>query len=156
MNLNFSSNQFPKHRDKTQTKEIVGLTKFAHPLGWPSLPRLCWSCGLCFTISPVQHCPRPKAGASAKIKLVKHFKGWKDLITHSTYNQSLDWIGLDWPADTSVSTTNLHTTAIKALVWNKCTLLYNLAKYAYLGAPNMVKWGFPEKILQNVVQSRWS
>ena len=22
----------------------------------------------------------------------------------------------------------------------------HLAKYAYLGAPNMVKWGFPEKI----------
>ena len=27
---------------------------------------------------------------------------------------------------------------------------------AYLGAPNMVKWGVPEKILQNVVQTRWS
>ena len=26
-----------------------------------------------------------------------------------------------------------------------------LAKYAYLGAPNMVKWGVPEKILQNAV-----
>ena len=32
----------------------------------------------------------------------------------------------------------------------------SLAKYAYLGAPNMVKWGVPEKILQNVVQTRWS
>ena len=34
------------------------------------------------------------------------------------------------------------------------------AKYAYLGAyfaaPNMVKWGVPEKILQNAVQTRWS
>ena len=34
-----------------------------------------------------------------------------------------------------------------------------LAKYAYLGtylgALNMVKWGVPEKILQNVVQTRW-
>ena len=28
------------------------------------------------------------------------------------------------------------------------------AKYAYLGAPNMVKWGVPEKILQNAVQTR--
>ena len=26
----------------------------------------------------------------------------------------------------------------------------------YLGAPNMVKWGVPEKILQNAVQTRWS
>ena len=26
---------------------------------------------------------------------------------------------------------------------------------AYLGAPNMVKWGVPEKILQNAVQTRW-
>ena len=32
----------------------------------------------------------------------------------------------------------------------------SLAKYAYLGAPNMVKWGVPEKILQNVVQTRCS
>ena len=34
------------------------------------------------------------------------------------------------------------------------------AKYAYLGAylgaPNIVKWGVPEKILQNAVQTRWS
>ena len=34
------------------------------------------------------------------------------------------------------------------------------AKYAYLGAylgaPNKVKWGVPEKILQNAVQTRWS
>ena len=27
---------------------------------------------------------------------------------------------------------------------------------AYLGARNMVKWGVPEKILQNAVQTRWS
>ena len=37
---------------------------------------------------------------------------------------------------------------------------FDLAKYAclglYLGAPNMVKWGVPEKILQNAVQTRWS
>ena len=32
----------------------------------------------------------------------------------------------------------------------------SLAKYAYLGAPNMVKWGLPEKILQNAVQAHWS
>ena len=39
----------------------------------------------------------------------------------------------------------------------------NMAKYAkyaylgaYLGARNMVKWGVPEKILQNAVQMRWS
>ena len=31
-----------------------------------------------------------------------------------------------------------------------------LAKYAYLGAPNIVKWGVPEKILQKVVQTRCS
>ena len=31
-----------------------------------------------------------------------------------------------------------------------------LAKYAYFGAPNMVKWSVPEKILQNVVQMRCS
>ena len=30
------------------------------------------------------------------------------------------------------------------------------AKYACLGAPNMVKWGVLEKILQNAVQMRWS
>ena len=29
-----------------------------------------------------------------------------------------------------------------------------LAKYAYLGAPSMFKWDVPEKILQNVVQTR--
>ena len=27
---------------------------------------------------------------------------------------------------------------------------------AYFGAPSMVKWGVPEKILQNAVQTRWS
>ena len=27
---------------------------------------------------------------------------------------------------------------------------------AYLGAPNMVKFGVPEKILQNAVKTRWS
>ena len=27
---------------------------------------------------------------------------------------------------------------------------------AYLGAPNMVKWGVPEKILQKAVQTCWS
>ena len=39
----------------------------------------------------------------------------------------------------------------------------NMAKYgqicifgAYLGALDMVKWGVPEKILQNAVQTRWS
>ena len=26
----------------------------------------------------------------------------------------------------------------------------------YLGMPNMVKWGVPEKILQNAVQTHWS
>ena len=26
---------------------------------------------------------------------------------------------------------------------------------AYLGLPNMVKWGIPEKILRNAVKSRW-
>ena len=34
------------------------------------------------------------------------------------------------------------------------------AKYAYLsaylGARDMVKWGVPEKILQNAVETRWS
>ena len=29
-------------------------------------------------------------------------------------------------------------------------------KYAYLSAPNMAKWGVPEKILRNAVQTRWS
>ena len=32
----------------------------------------------------------------------------------------------------------------------------SLTKYAYLGAPNMVKWDVPEKILQNVVQTHCS
>ena len=27
---------------------------------------------------------------------------------------------------------------------------------AYLGTPNMVEWGVPEKILQNAVETRWS
>ena len=31
-----------------------------------------------------------------------------------------------------------------------------VTKYAYLGAPNMVKCGVPEKILQNVVQTHCS
>ena len=44
-----------------------------------------------------------------------------------------------------------------------CELPPNMAKYAkyaylgaYLGARNMVKWGVPENILQNAVQTRWS
>ena len=43
------------------------------------------------------------------------------------------------------------------------SVMSNMAKYAkyaylgaYLGARNMVKWGVPEKILQNAVQTRWS
>ena len=39
------------------------------------------------------------------------------------------------------------------------TKVPNMAKYTFLAhicAPNMVKWGFPEKILQNAVQTRWS
>ena len=36
----------------------------------------------------------------------------------------------------------------------KCEPKY--AYLAYLGVPNMVKWGVPEKILQNAVQTRWS
>ena len=32
----------------------------------------------------------------------------------------------------------------------------NMAKYAYFGTTNMVKWGVPEKILQNAVQTPWS
>ena len=31
--------------------------------------------------------------------------------------------------------------------------LFGFQIYAYLGAPNMVKWGAPEKILQNAVQT---
>ena len=33
-----------------------------------------------------------------------------------------------------------------------CQTWPNLAKFAYLGAPNMVERGVPEKILQNAVQ----
>ena len=33
---------------------------------------------------------------------------------------------------------------------------YEYAKYAYLGAANMVKWGVPEKVLQNEVQTHCS
>ena len=40
------------------------------------------------------------------------------------------------------------------------SIMAKYAKYAYLGAhlgaQNMVKWGIPEKILQNAVQTRWS
>ena len=40
-----------------------------------------------------------------------------------------------------------------------CQIQPIMAKYgiwrAYLGEPNMVKWGIPEKILQNAVQTRW-
>ena len=40
-----------------------------------------------------------------------------------------------------------------------CQIQPNTAKYgiwrAYLGEPYMVKWGIPEKILQNAVQTRW-
>ena len=39
-------------------------------------------------------------------------------------------------------------------------IMAKYAKYAYLGAylgaRSMVKWGVPEKILQNAVQTRWS
>ena len=36
----------------------------------------------------------------------------------------------------------------------RMVLYINMAKYVCLGAPNMVKWGVLEKILQNVVQPR--
>ena len=39
------------------------------------------------------------------------------------------------------------------------TKVSKMAKYTFLThicAPNMVEWGFPEKILQNAVQTRWS
>ena len=43
---------------------------------------------------------------------------------------------------------------------NRVSQKNQYAKYAYLGAylgaRNMVKWGVPEKILQNAVQTRWS
>ena len=42
----------------------------------------------------------------------------------------------------------------------RAKIMPNMAKYAYLGAylgaPYMVKWGVPEKILQNAVQTHWS
>ena len=45
-------------------------------------------------------------------------------------------------------------------VQNKKNSLYAYLAYlailAYLVVPNMVKWGVPEKILQNAVQTRWS
>ena len=41
----------------------------------------------------------------------------------------------------------------KNLRMDLCDKKY-VAKYAYLGALNMVKWGVPEKILQNAVQTR--
>ena len=44
--------------------------------------------------------------------------------------------------------------------------IFDVTKYAkygqvcifgiYFDAPNVVKWGVPEKILQNAVQTRWS
>ena len=53
----------------------------------------------------------------------------------------------------------------KLQIWKRDTslrlwgTLSNKAKYAYLGAylgyPNMVKWGIREKILQNVAQTHW-
>ena len=56
-----------------------------------------------------------------------------------------------------------HTMSIHNIVVSKMyTLIYapKYAKYgiwgAYAGAPNMVKWGVPGKILQNAVQARWS
>ena len=33
---------------------------------------------------------------------------------------------------------------------------FQIKNYASLGAPKMVKWGVPEKILQNAVPTRWS
>ena len=36
-----------------------------------------------------------------------------------------------------------------------CLWLYIAALGKYLSAPNMVKWGIPEKILQNAFQTRW-
>ena len=38
----------------------------------------------------------------------------------------------------------------------RIVLYINMAKYVCLGAPNMVKWGVLEKILQNADQMRWS
>ena len=42
----------------------------------------------------------------------------------------------------------------------RIVLYINMAKYACLGvysdARYMVKWGVPEKVLQNAVQTRWS
>ena len=38
----------------------------------------------------------------------------------------------------------------------RIVLYINMAKYACLGAPNMVNFGVLKKILQNAVQMRWS
>ena len=40
---------------------------------------------------------------------------------------------------------------------NRQIQMYQICIFgAYFGAPNMVKWGVPEKILQNAIQTRWS
>ena len=53
---------------------------------------------------------------------------------------------------------NAHTSG--QISSNFLTNMAKYAKYAYLGtymgAQNMVKWGIPEKILQNAVQTLWS
>ena len=39
---------------------------------------------------------------------------------------------------------------------NTANYTKNSIRGAYLGTPNMVNWGVPEKILQNAVQTHWS
>ena len=44
-----------------------------------------------------------------------------------------------------------------ALKYAKYGQIYQIPMFgAYLGASNMVKWGVPEKVLQNAAQTRWS
>ena len=71
VNLNLSSNQFTKN--KPRFKEIVGVSKFANPLEWPSRPRLGWSCGPCFTFtSPVQL--RPLKGIQLSERITRYVR----------------------------------------------------------------------------------
>ena len=64
----------------------------------------------------------------------------------------------DWTAFRKIFSGIPHLTIFSALKYAPQLLYLVYLAYlgAYLSAPNMAKWGVPEKILQNALQSRWS
>ena len=103
--------------------------------------------------------------------------GWKSILLYVCLSPNFPLciqVGEAWCTKSGKKTGSPPTSSAPYMTfclwpWVKSNLMFvifshsrNLkyAKYAflcaYLGAPNMVKWGVPEKILHNAVWTRWS